>query len=73
MCSLAVNRGCPVVRGVLWAFWGFVAELLEGLLHLARNGDVDISFGVVTYEGEATVLCTFPINRALICVLDGVD
>ena len=62
LCSLAVNGGCPVVQGVLWAFWGFVVEFLEGLSHVARHGDVKISSGIVPGEGEATVLCTFPIN-----------
>ena len=62
LCSLAVNTGCPVVRGVLWEFWGFVIELLEGLFHVARHGYVDISFGIVPGEGETTVLCTFPID-----------
>ena len=28
LCFLAVNGGCPVMRGMLWAFWGFVVELL---------------------------------------------
>ena len=62
LCSLAVNGGCPVVRGVLWAFWGFVVEFIEGLFYVARHGDVDISFGIVPGKGEATVLCPFPID-----------
>ena len=37
LCSMAVNGGCPVVWGMLWAFWGFLVELIEGLLHVARN------------------------------------
>ena len=59
--SLAVDGGCTVVRGVLWAFWGFVVEFLEGLFYLVRHGDVDISFGIVPGKGEATVLCPLPI------------
>ena len=35
--SLAVNGGCPVVRGVIWAFWGFVVTFLEVFLHVAWN------------------------------------
>ena len=62
LCLLAINGGCPVVQGVLWAFWGFVVELLEGLLYVARNGDVNVFFGIVPGEGEATVLCSFPID-----------
>ena len=50
------------MQGVLWAFWGFVAELLEGLFHVARHIYVDISFRIVPGEGEATVLCSFPID-----------
>ena len=64
--SLAVNGGCPVMRGVLWSFWGFVVKFLEGLLHVAQHGDVDIFFGIVTGEGEATVLCSFPFDPAFI-------
>ena len=60
--SLAVNGGCPVVRGLLWAFGGFVVEFLEVLLHLARHGDVDVFFGNVPGKGEATTLCSFPID-----------
>ena len=60
--SLAVYGGCPVVRGVLWAFGGFVVEFIEGLTHVARHGDVDVFFGIVPGEGEATVLCSFPID-----------
>ena len=60
--SLAVNGGCPVVRGVLWEFGGLVVEFLEGLLHVSRHGDVDVSSGIVPGEGEATLLCSFPIN-----------
>ena len=26
LCSLAVNGGCPVMRGMFWAFLGFVVE-----------------------------------------------
>ena len=59
---MAVNGGCPVVRGVLWAFWRFVVEFIEGLLHVSRHGDVNISFGMVPGEGEATVLFSFPID-----------
>ena len=62
MRSLAVNGGCPVVRGVLRAFRGFVVEFLEGLLRVDQHGDVDIFFGIVPGEGEATVLCSFPID-----------
>ena len=62
LCSLAVNGSCLVVRGVLWAFWGFVVEPLEGLFHISWNGDIDIYFRIVTGEGEATVLCPFPID-----------
>ena len=62
LCSLAANGGCPVARGVLWAFWGFVAELLEDVLHIAWQGDVDISFGMVPGEGEDIVLCPLPID-----------
>ena len=50
------------MQGMLWAFLGFVVEFLEGLLHVAQHGDVDLFFGVVTGEGEATVLCAFPID-----------
>ena len=50
------------MRGVLWEFWGFVVELLEGLLRVSWHGDVDIYFGIVPGEDEATVLCPFPIN-----------
>ena len=35
---------------MLWAFWGFVVEFLEGLLHVARHGYVDIFFGIVLGE-----------------------
>ena len=59
---LAVDGGYPVVRGVLWAFWGFVVEFLEGLLNVARNGYVNISFGIVPGKGEATVLYSLPID-----------
>ena len=59
---LAVDGGCPVVRGVLWAFGGFVVELLEGLLYVARNGYVNVLFGIVPGEGEAIILCSFPID-----------
>ena len=62
MRSLAVNEDCRVVRGMLWAFGGFVVEFLEGLLYVDRHGDVNIFFGIVPGEGEATVLCSFPIN-----------
>ena len=48
--------------GVLWAFWEFLVELLEGLLHLSWHADVDISFGIVSDKGEATVLCPFPMD-----------
>ena len=62
MRLLAVNGGCPVVRGVLWAFGGFVVEFLEGLLRVDQHGDGDIVFGRVPGEGEATVLCSFSID-----------
>ena len=62
MRLLAVNGGCPVVWGMLRAFGGFVVEFIEGLLHVARNGDVDVFLGIVPGEGEATVLCSFPID-----------
>ena len=48
---------------MLWAIGGFVVKFLEVLLHVAWHGDVDISFGIVLGEGEATVLCPFPINE----------
>ena len=38
---------------------GLVA--IEGLLHIAWHGDVDVLFGV-TGKGEATVLCSSPID-----------
>ena len=62
MCSLAVNGGCPVVRGMFWAFRRFVVEFIEGLFHVARHRDFEITFGIVPGEGEATVLCPFPID-----------
>ena len=62
MCLLAIDGVCSVVRGVLWAFGGFVVEFLEGLIHVARHGDFGISFGIVPGEGDATVLCPFPID-----------
>ena len=49
------------MRGMFWAFWGFMVEFIEGLFNVARNGDVDITFGIVLGKGEATVLCSFPI------------
>ena len=55
LCLLAVNGGCQVARGVLWEFWGFVVELLEGLIHVSRHGYVDIYFRIIPGEGEATV------------------
>ena len=61
MRSLAINGGCPVILVVLWEFGGVVVEFLEGLLHVARHGDVDVFFGIVPGEGEATILCSFPI------------
>ena len=70
---LAINGGCPVVRGVLWEFGGFVVEFLEGLLHVARHGDVNVFFRRVPGKGEATILCSFPINLAFVCCADGVD
>ena len=73
MRLLAVNLGFPVVRGVLWGFWGFVVKFLEGLLHVSRHGDVNIFFGIVPGEVEAAVLFSFPINLAFVCGLDGVD
>ena len=54
LCSLAVDGVCPVVRGMFWLFWRFVVEFLEGLFHVARHGDVDITFRIVPGEGEAT-------------------
>ena len=48
--------------GMFWAFWGFVVEFLEGLFYKARNGYVEISFGIVPGEGEDTVVCPFPID-----------
>ena len=48
--------------GVLWEFGGFVVEFIEVLLHVAWHGDVDVLFGIVPGEGEATVLCSFPID-----------
>ena len=62
LCSMAVNGGCLVVRGMFWPFWGLVVEFPEGLFYVARHGDVDISFGIVPGEGEATLLCTFIID-----------
>ena len=62
MRLLAVDRGCPVVRGVLWEFGGLVVEFLEGLLHVSRNGYVNVLFGIVPGEGEAIILCSFPID-----------
>ena len=50
------------MQGVLWEFGGFVVEFLEGLLHVARHGDVNVFFGIVPGEGEATILCSFPID-----------
>ena len=50
------------MRGVLWAFGGFVVEFIEGLLHVAWHGDVDVFFGIVPGKGEVTVLCSFPID-----------
>ena len=61
LCSLAVYGGCPVVRGVLWVFGGFVVEFIEILIHVARHGDVNIFFRIVPGEGEATIFCYFPI------------
>ena len=49
------------MRGMLWAFGGFVVQFIEGLIHVAWNGDVKVFFGIVPGEGEATVLCYFPI------------
>ena len=62
MCLLAIDGGCPVVWGVLWAFGGFVVEFLESLLRISQYGDVDVFFGIVPGEGEAKILCSFPIN-----------
>ena len=73
MRLLAVDGGCPVVRDMLWAFGGFVVEFLEGILHVAWHGDVKVFFGIVPGEGEATILCSFPINLTLVCGPDGVD
>ena len=50
------------MQGMFWAFWRFVVEFLEGFFHVARNGDVDIAFMIVSGEGEAKVLCSFPID-----------
>ena len=62
MCWLAVNGVCSVVRGMFSAFWGFVVEFLEGLCHVTWHGDVNVAFGIVPGEAEATVLCPFPID-----------
>ena len=62
MRSLDVDGGCPVVWGVLWDFGGFVVEFLADLLHVARHGYVNLFFGIVPGEGEATILCSFPID-----------
>ena len=62
MHLLAVDGGCPVIRGVLWAFGGFVVEFIEDLLYVARYGDVNVFFGIVPGEGEATLLCSFPTD-----------
>ena len=50
------------MRGVLWAFGGVVVEFLEGLLCVAWHRDVDVFFGIIPGEGEATILCSFPID-----------
>ena len=70
---LAVDGGCPVVRGVLWAFGRFVVEFLEGRLHLAWHGDVNVFFRIVPGEDEAKIFSSFPIDGALVCGADGVD
>ena len=50
------------MQGVLLEFWGYVVEFLEGLLHVARHGDVNVFFRIVPGEGEATVLCSVPMD-----------
>ena len=62
MRSLAVDGGFPVERGVLWAFGGFVVEFFEGLIYVARHGDVNVFFGIVPGKVEATILCSFSID-----------
>ena len=62
MCWLAVNGVCSVVRGMFWAFWGFVVEFIEGLFHVAQHRDVDISFGIFRGKGKAAVLFPFSID-----------
>ena len=62
LCSLAVDGGCPVMRGVLWEFWGFVVEFIEGIFNVARHGDVEKSFRTVPGKSKATVLCPLPID-----------
>ena len=62
LCSLAVNGCYSVMWGMLWEFWRFVVEFIEGLFHVARRGYVGITFGIVPGKGEATVLFPFPIN-----------
>ena len=59
---LAVDGGCPVVRGVLWAFGGFGVEFIEVLLQVAQHGDVNVFFGIVPGEGEATIWCPLTID-----------
>ena len=61
------------MRGMFWAFRRFVVEFLEGLFHVYRHGDVDVTFGIVPGEVEATILCPFPIDLALVCILNGLN
>ena len=51
-------------------FGGLWLNLLKGLFHVAQHGDVDITFGIVTGEGEATVLCSLPIDGEFVCGLE---
>ena len=54
--------GVSSCAGRALGVWGFVVEFLEGLLYVAWHGDVNVFFGIVPGEGEATILCSLSID-----------
>ena len=61
------------MRGIFRAFGGGMSEFGKCFLDVARHGDVDVVFVVVPVEGEATVLCAFPVDGTLVSGLDRSD
>ena len=58
------------MRGILALDGSYVIEFIKGTVDVVVYGDVDISFGVVTFQVKYTVKGAGPVNCALLVGLD---